>query len=61
MYSEPFQSGCIKPGGRIYYMYIKGGGADSFALFVFLVSRGCCVVVPHDATGLSADCYSDIS
>ena len=29
-----------------------------FAFFVFLVSRDCCVFLPHDATGLSAvyDC-----
>ena len=29
-----------------------------FVLFVFLVSRNCCVALPHDATGLSAvsDC-----
>ena len=25
--------------------------ADCFALFVFLVSRDCCVALPHDATG----------
>ena len=25
-----------------------------FTLFVFLVSRDCCVAVPHDAMGLSA-------
>ena len=25
-------------------------------LFVFLMSRDCCVVLPHDATGLSAVC-----
>ena len=32
--------------------------AGCFALFVFLVSRDCCVALPHDATGLSAvyDC-----
>ena len=28
--------------------------AGCFALFVFLVSRDCCVALPHDATGLSA-------
>ena len=28
----------------------------SFALFVFLMSRDCCVALPHDATGLSAVC-----
>ena len=31
--------------------------------FVFLVSRDCCVAVPHDATGLSAvyDCGISLS
>ena len=28
--------------------------ADCFALFVFLVSRDCCVAYPHDTTGLSS-------
>ena len=32
-----------------------------FALFVFLVSRDCCVALPHDATGLSAVCDCGIS
>ena len=32
-----------------------------FALFVFLVSRGCCVALPRDATGLSAVCDCGIS
>ena len=32
-----------------------------FGLFVFLVSRDCCVALPHDATGLSAVCDYDIS
>ena len=27
--------------------------AGCFALFVFLVSRDCCVALPHDASGLS--------
>ena len=27
-----------------------------FALFVFLVSRDCCVALPHHAMGLSAVC-----
>ena len=27
--------------------------AGCFALFVFLVSRVCCVALPYDATGLS--------
>ena len=35
--------------------------ADCFALFVFLVSRDCCVALPHDATGLSAVCDYGIS
>ena len=26
--------------------------AGCFTLFVFLVSRDCCVALPHDATGL---------
>ena len=32
-----------------------------FALFVFIVSSGCCVSLPHDATGLSAVCDCGIS
>ena len=32
-----------------------------FALFVFLMSRGCCVALPHDTTGLSAACDCGIS
>ena len=35
--------------------------ACCFALFVFLVSRDCCVALPHDATGLSAVCECGIS
>ena len=35
--------------------------AGCFALFVFLVSRDCCVALPHDAMGLSAVCDCDIS
>ena len=35
--------------------------AGYFALFVFLVSRVCCVALPHDATGLSAVCDCGIS
>ena len=30
--------------------------ADCFALFVFLVSRDCCVALPHATTDLSAIC-----
>ena len=29
--------------------------------FVFLVSRDCCVALPHDTTGLSAVCDCGIS
>ena len=32
-----------------------------FALFVFLVSRVCCVALPHDVTGLSVVCDCRIS
>ena len=32
-----------------------------FALCVFLVSRDCCVALPHDATGLSVVCDCGIS
>ena len=35
--------------------------AGCFALFVLLVSRDCCVALPHDATGLSAVCDCGIS
>ena len=35
--------------------------AGCFALFVVLVSRGCCVVLSHDATYLSAVCDCGIS
>ena len=35
--------------------------AGCFALFVFLVSRNCCVALPHGATGLSAFCDCGIS
>ena len=35
--------------------------AGCFTLFVFLVSRDCCVALPHDATGLSAVCDCGIS
>ena len=35
--------------------------ADCFALFVFLVSRECCVALPHNVTGLSAICDCGIS
>ena len=35
--------------------------AGCFALFVFLVSRDCCVALPNDAMGLSAVCDCGIS
>ena len=35
--------------------------AGCFALFVFLVSRVCCVALSHDATSLSAVCDCCIS
>ena len=35
--------------------------AGCFALFVFLVSRDCCLSLPHDATGLSFVCDCGIS
>ena len=33
----------------------------SFALFVFLVSRDCCVALSHDVMGLSAVCDCGVS
>ena len=35
--------------------------AYCFALFVFLVSRDCCVALPHVSTGLSAVCDCGVS
>ena len=35
--------------------------ACCFTLFVFMVSRDCCVALPNDATGLSAVCDCGIS
>ena len=35
--------------------------AGCFTLFVFLVSRDCCVALPHDFKGLSAICDFGIS
>ena len=35
--------------------------AGSFILFVFLVSRDCCLALPHGATDFSAVCNLDIS
>ena len=39
----------------------KRGLHFCFALFVFLVSRDCCVALPRSAMGLSAVCDCDIS
>ena len=42
--------------------YIDGEEeAGCFAWFVFLVSYGCCVVLPRGAMGLSAVCDCGIS
>ena len=38
-----------------------GEGAGCFAGFVFLVSCGCCVDLPHGAVGVSAVCDCGIS
>ena len=35
--------------------------AGCFALFFILVSRDCCVAIPHDTTGSSAVCDCGIS
>ena len=40
---------------------LKNEIAVCLTLFVFLVSRDCCVALPHDATGLSSVCDSGIS
>ena len=46
----------------IFFNHLDGEErAGCFALFVFLVSRDCCVALPQDATGLSAVCDCDIS
>ena len=39
-------------------LYVHGGEerAGCLALFVFLMSRDCCVALPHDPTGLFAVC-----
>ena len=34
---------------------------ESSSMLVFLMSRDCCVALPHDATGLSAVCDCGIS
>ena len=45
-----------------YMYYALGKRAGCFVLFVFLVSRDCCVTLPHDTTGLSEvwDCCTCI-
>ena len=44
------------------FLYLNGEErAGWFALFIFLVSRDCCVALPHDATGLSAVCDCGLS
>ena len=43
------------------FAIILMGTRELVALLVFLVSRDCCVAVPHDATGLSAVCDLGIS
>ena len=40
-----------------FTIILMGKRAGCFALFVFLVSRDCCVALPHGVTGLSAVCY----
>ena len=40
---------------------LMGKRAGCFALFVFLVSGNCCVVLPHNNMGLSAVCECCIS
>ena len=35
--------------------------AKCFALFVYLVSRDCCLALPRDASGVSAVCDCGIS
>ena len=44
---------CVHYSFAIIWMEKRAGG---FALFVFLVSRDCCVALPYDATGLSTAC-----
>ena len=54
-------------GNHLIFPASKFGGFDGeeragcFALFVFLMSRDCCVALPHDATGLPAVCDCGIS
>ena len=49
---------CVHSSFAIIYREERVG---CFALFVFLVSRDCCVALPHDATGLTAVCDCGIS
>ena len=46
---------CVQSSFAIILMG-KRKRACCFALFVFLVSRECCAVLPHGAMGLSAVC-----
>ena len=41
------------------FTIISMGKRELDALFVFLVSRDCCVALTHDTTGLSAVCDCD--
>ena len=50
---------CVHSSFAIISMGKRAAGC--FALFVFLVSRDCCVALPHDAMGLSAVCDCGIS
>ena len=43
------------------FAIVLTGKRDCFTLIVFLVSRDCCVALPHDATSLSAVCDCGIS
>ena len=48
---------CVTLGPYLVCNHLDGEErADCFAKFVFLVSRDCCVALPHDATGLSTVC-----
>ena len=48
----------IRPKALLAYFAENAG---YFVLFVFLVSRDCCVALPRAATGLSAVCDCGIS
>ena len=47
--------------GFAVIMMGKRDRAGCFTVFVFLVSRDCCLTLPRDATGLSAVCDCGIS